>query len=91
MIVGSVVISYLNKDGVAVTRVVATGQQFDPATGAVTPIPDFNPKEMSKPFQEIGGNPNMPPAAYAVDKTIYYVSPTTGDSGNGVVIGGGGQ
>jgi hypothetical protein len=84
VIAGSVVISYLNKDGVVVTQVVAAGQQFDPATGVVTPIPDFNPKEMAKPFQEIGGNPNMPPTSYAVDNTIYYVSPTIGGGGGGV-------
>jgi hypothetical protein len=86
VLVGSLVISYLNKDGVVVTQVVAGGQQFDPATGLVTPIPDFNQNEMTKEFKEMGGNPNVQPTSITVDNTIYYVSPTTG-AGD---IGGGG-
>ena len=83
VIVGSVVISYLNNDGVVSTQVVVAGQQFDPATGLVTPITDFNPKEMLKLFQDIGGIPNTIPATYVPDVGNNYVSPTTGDTGYG--------
>ena len=82
VLVGSVIISYLNKDGVVMTHVVVGGQQFDPATGLVTSIPDFNQKEMVKEFKGMGGRPNVPPTSYTVDNTIIYISPTIGFNGN---------
>lgn len=83
VLTGSVVVSYL-KDGVVQTQVVMAGYQFDPATGLVTPIPEFDKKEMVREFRELGGKPNVPPTTFTVDNTIYYVSPTTGHNGVGI-------
>lgn len=73
---GSVVIAYV-KDGKVETQVVMAGQKFDPATGLVTPIPDYSEKEMVKAAEDMG-EAKRKPREYVVDKTIYYVSPTVG-------------
>jgi FecR protein len=82
VLVGSVVIAYVGADGNVVTQVVMGGQQFDSKTGQITPIPDFNQKEMVKLAKESRLGPNTPATSYTVDHTIYYVSPTTGFNGN---------
>src|ERR1041385_987770 len=82
VLVGSVVIAYVGADGNTVTQVVMGGQQFDAKTGQVTPIPDFNQKEMVKLAKESRIGPNTPPTTFTVDHTIYYVSPTIGANGN---------
>src|ERR1051326_2635312 len=82
VLVGSVVIAYVGADGNVVTQVVMGGQQFDAKTGQVTPIPDFNQKEMVKLAKESRIGPNTPPTTFTVDHTIYYVSPTIGANGN---------
>ena len=58
------------------------GQQFDARTGQITPIPNFNQKEMVKLAKETRVGPNVPPTTFTVDHTIYYVSPTIGHNGN---------
>ena len=82
VLVGSVVIAYVGADGNVVTQVVMGGQQFDARTGQVTPIPNFNQKEMVKLAKETRIGPNVPPTTFTVDHTIYYVSPTIGHNGN---------
>jgi hypothetical protein len=82
VLVGSVVIAYVGADGNVVTQVVMGGQQFDARTGQVTPIPNFNQKEMVKLAKETRIGPNTPPTTFTVDHTIYYVSPTIGHNGN---------
>src|SRR5260221_10279867 len=82
VLVGSVVIAYVGADGTTVTKVVMGGQQFDAKTGEVTPIPDFNQKEMVKLAKESRIGPNTPATTFTVDHTIYYVSPTIGHNGN---------
>jgi FecR-like protein len=82
VLVGSVVIAYIGADGNAVTQVVMGGQQFDAKTGQITPIADFNQKEMVKLAKESRIGPNVPATTFTVDHTIYYVSPTTGFNGN---------
>lgn len=82
VLVGSVVIAYVGADGNVVTQVVMGGQQFDARTGQVTPIPNFNQKEMVKLAKETRVGPNTPPTTFTVDHTIYYVSPTIGHNGN---------
>jgi hypothetical protein len=89
VLVGSVVIAYVGADGNTVTQVVMGGQQFDAKTGQVTPIPDFNQKEMVKLAKESRIGPNTPPTTFTVDHTIYYVSPTIGANGNNGGNGGG--
>ncbi len=83
VLVGSVVIAYVGADGTTVTKVVMGGQQFDAKTGEVSPIADFNQKEMVKLAKESRIGPNTPATTFTVDHTIYYVSPTIGHNGNG--------
>jgi len=82
VLVGSVVMAYVGADGNVVTQVVMGGQQFDAKTGQVTPISDFNQKEMVKVAKESRIGPNTPGTTFTMDHTIYYVSPTTGQNGN---------
>ena len=90
VLVGSVVIAYVGADGNVVTQVVMGGQQFDARTGQITPIPNFNQKEMVKLAKETRVGPNVPPTTFTVDHTIYYVSPTIGQNGNSGPPPGGG-
>lgn len=78
VLVGSVVIAFVNGSGVVETIVVRAGQQFDPQTGQVTPISDFDRKRMVKEAKKAGVGPNTPPTTFVQDNTTYYVSPVTG-------------
>jgi len=99
VLTGSVVIAYVGADGTVTTQVVVGGQQFDAKTGAITPIPDYNRKEMVRLAKEMRIGPNTAATTFTVDQTIYYVSPTWGHNGNGLgrgqevheVSGGGGD
>jgi hypothetical protein len=82
VLVGSAVIAYVGPDGNTVTQVVMGGQQFDAKTGQITAIPNFNQGEMVRLAKEMRIGPNTPPTTFAVDHTIYYISPTTGHNGN---------
>jgi hypothetical protein len=82
VLVGSVVMAYVGPDGTVHTQVVMGGQQFDPRTGLVTPIPNFDQAAMVKLAKEMKLGPNTPPTTFTVDHTIYYVSPVTGKNGN---------
>ena len=82
VLVGSVVIAYVGADGTVVTQVVMGGQQFDARSGQISPIPEFNQKEMVKTAKAARIGPNTAPTTFAVDHTIYYVSPTIGQNGN---------
>lgn len=81
VLVGSVVVAYKDADGNIVTQVVSGGQRFDASTGQVTPIPDYDQKEMVKAAKEQTG-PNVPPTTFVYDNTVYWVSPTRGFNGN---------
>jgi hypothetical protein len=83
VLVGSVVLAYVGADGNVVTQVVMGGQQFDSRSGQITPIPDFDKKELVKLAKESRVGPNTPPTTFTVDHTIYYVSPTLGQNGAG--------
>jgi len=82
VLVGQVVIAWTGSDGVAHTQVVMGGQQFDVRTGLLSPIPNFNQKEMVKAAKAARIGPNTPAQQFVVDHTIYYVSPRKGSSGN---------
>jgi hypothetical protein len=79
---GSLVLSYL-KDGVVVTQVVNEREQFDPATGQVTPIPAPDYAAFMDQINNIPGLAYEGPTSYAADKTVIYVSPTVGFGGTG--------
>jgi hypothetical protein len=88
VLVGSVVIAYTQPDGTVVTQVVNGGYQYDARSGQITPIPDYNQKEMVREAKEARIGPNTPPTTYMVDGTLYYVSPRTGQNGNNGAGGG---
>jgi hypothetical protein len=82
VLVGEVIISYAKPDGTIVTQVVRGGQMYDPVTGLLTNIPNFDQKEMVKAAKEAGIGPKTPPTSFVVDHTPYWVSPTIGFNGN---------
>jgi len=86
VLVGSVVVAYMDANGQPVTQVVMGGQRFDASTGQVTPIPEFEQKEMVKSTKEQTG-PNVPPTTFVHDNTTYWVSPTQGFNGSGASSG----
>lgn len=82
VLVGQVVISWVAPDGTLMTQTVNGGYQFDARTGLITPIPDYDQKQMVKEAKATRIGPNVPPKTFPIDGTIYYVSPTQGFNGN---------
>lgn len=82
VLVGSVVISWIAPNGTPMTQTVNGGYQFDSRTGLLTPIPDYDQKEMVKEAKANRIGPNTPPQTFVQDHTIYYVSPVQGHNGN---------
>jgi len=82
VLVGTVVIAWVGPDGTPMTQVVVGGQQFDARTGQITPISPFDQQEMVKEAKAARIGPNTPATTFAIDHTIYFVSPTIGRNGN---------
>lgn len=82
VLVGTVVIAWVGPDGTPMTQVVVGGQQFDARTGQITPISSFDQQEMVKEAKAARIGPNTPATTFAIDHTIYFVSPTIGHNGN---------
>jgi hypothetical protein len=91
VLVGSVVIAYVDGSGNVVTQVVVGGQQFDTRTGQIAPIPNFDQKTMVRSAKDSRIGPNTPPTTFVNDNTTYYVSPVQGFNGNQGGNGGGGN
>jgi len=87
---GSLVVSWTAADGSVMTQPVNAGSQFDTHSGLLTPIPDFEQKELVKQAKAARIGPNAPPISFVEDHTIYYVSPTQGHNGNNPNNGNGG-
>ncbi|HET7623791.1 MAG TPA: FecR domain-containing protein [Verrucomicrobiae bacterium] len=75
---GSVVESYVAQDGSVNPVEVPEGQQYNPATGQVTPIPQSELNAMLRVLTELGIGPTTPETVFTVDHTVYFVSPTHG-------------
>ena len=88
---GSLVVSWTAADGSIMTQPVNAGSQFDTHSGLLTPIPDFDQKELVKQAKAARIGPNAPPISFVEDHTIYYVSPTQGHNGNNPNNGNGGD
>ncbi|MGN6554289.1 MAG: FecR domain-containing protein [Verrucomicrobiota bacterium] len=80
---GSVVLSFVGPDGNPVTKEVKAGEIYDAATGQITNIPESQLKQLIKDAKALRIGPNTPPSVYTVDQTVYLVSPTVGQNGNG--------
>ena len=92
VLVGSVVVAYTQPDGTVVTQVVNAGFQYDARSGQLSPIPDYDQKELVREAKDARIGPNTPPTTFVVDQTLYYVSPRQGQNGNNSnQNGGGGQ
>lgn len=91
VLVGSVVIAFVDGSGNVVTQVVSGGQRFETSTGQVSPIPDFDQKEMVRAAKDQRIGPNTPPTTFVTPTTTYYISPTQGFNGNSGTSGPGGN
>ncbi len=80
---GSVVLSYVGADGTPKVQEVKAGQQYDAKTGVLSDIPESELKERIKDAKALRIGPNTPPITFTIDRTVYYVSPTIGQNGNG--------
>jgi hypothetical protein len=80
--VGSVVLAYVGPDGTVVTQVVMGGQQFDAKSGQITPVSDYDQKQMDV-FAKESSARGYAPTVYAIDNKLYFVSPTTANNGGG--------
>jgi hypothetical protein len=80
---GSVVMSYVGADGTPVTQEIKAGQQYDAKTGQIMTISEEDLKILIKEAKALRIGPNTPPTTFAVDNTVYYVSPTQGQNGVG--------
>ena len=77
VLTGSVVISYVS-NGAVVTKEVPAGNQFNPATGQVTPITNPLIKQLIRLAQIFDKYVQFPATSYIfVDHTLHNVSPTT--------------
>jgi hypothetical protein len=90
---GSVVISWVGTDGTVHTEQVSAGHQFNLVTGELTTLPPLTIGELVSLLREVRIITTRP-TVVAVDKTVYYVSPTTarppptpGGLGEGLVFG----
>jgi hypothetical protein len=79
---GSLVVSWTAADGTVMTQPVNAGNQFDTHSGLLTPISDFDQKELIRQAKAARIGPHAPPISFGQDLTLYYVSPTQGHNGN---------
>ena len=77
---GSVVLAYTGADGNIVTQVVGDGQHFDKSSGQLVPISDPERTDMIGWARELGISPGAPMTFLVEDHTIYFVSPTSGQT-----------
>ncbi len=80
---GSIVLAYVGPDGNVITQVIGDGQHFDTRTGQLTPIEDSVRQNMIDWARALEIAPGGKFVEFVVDHTIYYVSPTTGQTGGG--------
>ncbi|HYG22255.1 MAG TPA: FecR domain-containing protein [Verrucomicrobiae bacterium] len=83
VLTGSVVMAYVGADGTPTTQEVRAGQQYDAKTGQITNIPESELRQRIKEARDIGMGPETPGTTFAIDRTIYVVSPTRGQGDDG--------
>jgi hypothetical protein len=86
---GSVVISFVDAQGNVQTRTVMGGQEYNSKTDQITPLPTGMAAQIESAASATGVGAVSMSTSVSVDRTIYYVSPTVGNSGNGGNNGGG--
>ena len=87
---GSVVISFVDSKGNVQTRSVMGGQEYNAHTDQITALGAGVGAQIETLANAVGGGVITTSSSVSVDRTIIYVSPTTGtSSGNGGHSGGG--
>jgi len=87
---GTVLVSWVKPDGSAGTQQVMAGYSFDPKTGQMTKLTTAEINEIETAAIRLGTGVLTTPSSFAIDQTVYYVSPTTGAKPSGSSGGGGG-
>lgn len=80
---GSVVLAYVGGDGNTSTQEVRAGQRYDAKTGQLTNIPESELRQRLREAGGLGTGIAAPGPTFAIDRTIYVVSPTRGQGGDG--------
>jgi hypothetical protein len=75
-----VVIAIVAPDGSVVTRVVSAGNQWDPATQQITPIPGPTMDIMNAILPFLSPQTGVQPVPTGAPGPIIYVSPVSGDN-----------
>jgi hypothetical protein len=86
---GSVVISFVDSQGNVQTRSIMGGQEYNSRTDQITPLPAGMAAQIEAAASATGVGAVSTSSSVSVDRTVYYVSPTVGTSGNGGNNGGG--
>ncbi len=87
---GSLVLAYFGPDGNVITQVVGDGKHFDSRTGQLTSIPDSTLNDMVNWARSLGVAAGGIFVEFAMDRTVYILSPSTAAGGSGQGQGGGG-
>jgi hypothetical protein len=77
VISGDVVLSYVGPDGTPKVQEVKAGQQYDAKTGILSDIPESELRQRIRDARDLSVGPTTIPTTFTIDRTIYYVSPTT--------------
>ena len=78
---GSVVISFVDSQGNVQTRSVMGGQEYNSRTDQITPLAAGMADQIQTAATASGGGAITTSSSVSVDRTIYFVSPTVGESG----------
>ncbi len=77
---GSVVLAFVGPGGTPTTQEVRAGQRYDAKTGVISTIPESEMNAVNREAGEIGKGLGTVATTFTVDRTVYYVSPTSEQS-----------
>jgi hypothetical protein len=80
---GSVILAFVGPDGNPVTQEIGAGQQYNAKTGQTTNLPAENTGELIRQAHSMGQQLQHHATEFAVDETVYYVSPVKGQANAG--------
>jgi len=91
VVTGSVVVSFVDPQGNVQTRVVVGGQEYNPKTDQITPISAETAASINGLIAGMGTAAGViaGPRYVTVDRTIFFISPTSGETSGGGGGGGG--
>jgi len=88
---GSVVVSFVDSQGNVQTRSVMGGQEYNSRTDQISPLGAGIATQIESAASAAGGGAVSTSSSVSVDRTIYFVSPTVGNSGGNSGNNGGGE